>query len=366
MDKPDLRSGITDRQCAGQLMVYGLAHAVVDALCAGVLLTLWKHQVMSPLEVGWLFVFYNLLAFGVQPVMGIILDRIQRPRLGIMAGCLITAGATIGFEQWPIASVALAGIGNALFHLGAGTICLNLTPGRATAPGIFVAPGAFGLFLGTYLGKEGQFISWPFIALLSVLGAVMMVMKVPSINYRRECAPDHSGWMRPALILLLACIAIRSLVGQGLELPWKSNLVLLFTLTLAVVFGKGLGGVLADRFGWVKIAGGALVVSMPLLAFWPGNPWLAIPGMFLFNTTMPVTLVAASNLLFGRPGLAFGVTCLALEAGVLMGQLPVDCYHSFSTGWVTLMTILVSVVALCFGLWIAFSHLPDRFAEVNP
>ena len=81
---------------------------------------------------------------------------------------------------------------------------------------------------------------------------------------------------------------------------------------------------------------------------------------------MPVTLVAASNLLFGRPGLAFGVTCLALEAGVLMGQLPVDCYHSFSTGWVTLMTILVSVVALCFGLWIAFSHLPDRFAEVNP
>jgi hypothetical protein len=39
--------------------------------------------------------------------------------------------------------------------------------------------------------------------------------------------------------------------------------------------------------------------------------------MFLFNFTMPITLVAISNTLPGRPGFSFGLTTLALIIGVI-------------------------------------------------
>ena len=56
------------RICAN-LTVYGTAHASVDAICAGVLLTLWSRGILSTAELGWYFFLYNLLAFGMQPVL---------------------------------------------------------------------------------------------------------------------------------------------------------------------------------------------------------------------------------------------------------------------------------------------------------
>jgi len=135
------------RRISANLAVYGLAHALVDAISAGMLFTLWHLKVLSVTETGFCFLFYNLLAFGTQPVLGLVMDRMQRSRGGAMAGCLLMVLATIGFTQRPLLSIVLVGLGNALFHLGAGSICLNLTAGRAAASGIFVAPGAAGLFL---------------------------------------------------------------------------------------------------------------------------------------------------------------------------------------------------------------------------
>ena len=40
-------------------------------------------------------------------------------------------------------------------------------------------------------------------------------------------------------------------------------------------------------------------------------------GMFALNITMPITLVAVTDVLPGREGFSFGLTCAALIAGAL-------------------------------------------------
>jgi MFS transporter, FSR family, fosmidomycin resistance protein len=106
-----------------QLSLYGLTHAIVDTISAGILFTIWQGGVVEGVEVSWLFLLYNLLAFGIQPILGLIVDWSQRPRAAAFLGCLLVAAATVGSAGWPRVAVGLVGVGNAVFHLGAGSIC---------------------------------------------------------------------------------------------------------------------------------------------------------------------------------------------------------------------------------------------------
>ena len=117
---------------------------------------------------------------------------------------------------------------------------------------------------------------------------------------------------------------------------------------MGIVFGKGLGGILADKWGWRKIGVSSLLLSIGLLTWGVSNPLLATLGLFLFNFTMPITLTVLANVLPGRPGLAFGLTCLALWLGVIPSILGLDYW--LKNGWVGGGLILLSAIALFFGL----------------
>jgi len=143
-----------------------------------------------------------------------------------------------------------------------------------------------------------------------------------------------------------------------LVFPWKTNFDLLIILTSAVVLGKGLGGILADKFGWIQVAVGALVLSIPFLVFGTNIPYLAIVGMFLFNITMPITLVAISNIFPGRPGFAFGLTCLAL----ILGALPAfsGLKHILGGKLFIFTIIIISSLALYYALKIYFKNYQEK------
>jgi len=333
------------------LSVYAVMHAIIDLISIAVLFSVLKNQIGSVAELINLVILYNVIAFGLQAIIGYATDYFKSPRAILLSGCFLTAVSAIGFSSFPVAAVVLAGLGNALFHVGAGSICLNLTPKKASAPGIFVATGAVGVLAGTVLGKSGQFIAWPLILTLIILCFFVLVIKKPDMNYKKEEILNNKvNYFQIILILILLSIAIRSLVGVAIVFPWKTDMGLLIALTLAVVLGKGLGGLLADKFGWLKVAVGALVLSIPFLVFGANLPFIAIVGMFLFNITMPVTLVAISNILPGRPGFAFGLTCLAL----VLGSLPIYIYYGvsqfLSSELSILIIILISSVALFYGL----------------
>jgi FSR family fosmidomycin resistance protein-like MFS transporter len=328
--------------------MYSLAHSAVDATCAALIFSLLKVYPLASQTFIGLAILYNLIAFGLQPLIGIGVDKLRIPKNTALVGMIVTASSAIIIFFSPIIAIIFAGIGNALFHIGAGTISLNLTPRKATAPGIFVAPGALGLLIGTLLGKDGYFVPWIFILVLLILCVCIWFVAIPQIDYKEKIVSSKFSQFELIIILVLLTIVARALIGSIIVFPWKTNIILLVILTLAVVFGKAFGGFLADRFGWTLVSVSALILSAPLLAFGATIPWLAICGMFLFNITMPVTLVAIANILPGRPGFAFGLTTLAL----IFGALPVfiGLNDIFNTYAVIFTTIILSGASLYISL----------------
>ncbi len=347
------------KNISANLFVYGTTHAVVDGICAAVIFSILKNQIVSTTEFISLVILYNALAFGLQTIFGLATDYFKSPRVAAFLGCILTGISAMTFLYSPIMAIIFAGLGNALFHIGGGSISLNLTPKKATAPGIYVAPGALGLLVGTLLGKSGQFIVWPFILILAVLCLLMFVIKKPEMNYERgEIRENKFNYFEFILLLVFLSIAIRSLVGMVLVFPWKTNIDLLIILTVAVVLGKGLGGILADKFGWVRVAVGALILSIPFLVFGANISYLAIIGMFLFNITMSITLVVISNILPGRPGFAFGLTCLAL----ILGALPAFSGLKQLLGGQLFIFIIIAIssLALYYALQTYFKNYPEK------
>jgi len=340
---------LSSKNISANLLIYGTTHAVVDGICVAVIFSIFRNKIIDANSVVDLVILYNVLAFGLQAILGLATDYFKSPRAAALLGCILTGLSAVTFLSYPIIAIILAGLGNALFHIGGGSISLNLIPKKATAPGIFVAPGALGLFVGTVLGKNGQFIVWPAILILTILCLLIFTVKKPEMNYEQEEIKENKfNCFEFILLLVFLSVAIRSLVGMVLVFPWKTNIDLLIILTSAVVLGKGLGGILADKFGWIRVAVGALVLSIPFLVLGANIPCLAIIGMFLFNITMPITLVAISNILPGRPGFAFGLTCLAL----ILGALPAFSGLKQILGGqlFVFIIIVISALALYYGL----------------
>jgi len=333
---------------AQNLAVFGLTHALVDATCAVVVLSMAGIQNLAIQDSVYLIVLYNVLAFALQVPLGLLVDKYRNPRAAAILGGLLVALSTGLVFLSPIFAVITAGIGNALFHLGGGTISLNLMPGRATPPGIFVAPGAVGLFAGGLIAKSGNFQGIWFFGLIILACLAMAKVEIPKINYMAETAGPKANYLEMAILLLFISIVVRSLVGSVLAFPWKSDFSLVVVMVFAVLLGKALGGVLADMFGWRKVAAGALLASAPLVTFGAATPEVAIMGLFLFNMTMPVTLTAISNMLPGRPGFAFGLNCLALIIGAFPSFTKMRLVFVDKT--LILLVVLASVGALYYGL----------------
>lgn len=325
------------------LLVYGLGHALVDAASAFLVL-----GVMDPQANLWLFiVLYNVLAFGLQAPFGHFLDKYPKPRLAAVAG-LLSVGVAYFFFRTPMWAVALAGTGNALFHIGGGQISLSIHFRKAIYPGIFVAPGGIGLVLGIYLATSKIVVHpWLFPVALLIMSGVLFSSSVPAYS-PIKASPHKFNYLAVIILVLVISIIVRSVIGLCMSFPWKTDVHLLIWLTLAIALGKALGGILADRFGWMTTGLSGLLLATPLLAFGASNPIAGLAGILLFNFTMPVTLVAISRVLPGRAGLSFGITTLAL----LIGAIPAFTQYKgwFSQEGVVFVLILFSAAFLYVGL----------------
>lgn len=332
------------------LLLFSGVHALVDASCAALLFGMYKAGSMETGRFVFLLVLYNVLAFALQAPLGFLSDRRKRAYDFSSMGCLLIAAALFA-SAYPPAAAGLAGIGNALFHVGGGTVALKIKPGRASVPGIFVAPGALGLFLGTLVGNRGFFDPWPFILSLLICASAILSMGRFGVFLIAEggAKPSRSvKYLEPVILLMAAAIALRALTGMAVDFPWKADISLMAGLTLAVVLGKGLGGVLADRFGWTVTSVAGLLLSAPLLLYGFEYPFLGMAGLFLFNMTMPVTLVTLSNVLPGMEGFAFGLSTLA----IISGSFPMftELKYAFYNKGVILAAVLVSAGLVYAGL----------------
>jgi FSR family fosmidomycin resistance protein-like MFS transporter len=257
--------------------------------------------------------------------LGWLIDRFGVRRGSTLTGVVLTALALLVGPDAGYSAVLLASLGNALFHVGAGAMVLAEAGDRAAPAGVFVAPGAIGLGIGLLLGRRFTSVPlWPWFFALGAAVAVVALARTRPDAEGRPNPPSHlrSGAILAVAILLCLSVAVRSLVGNVGCDACDKTLFLAVAVPAAGFAGKLAGGFLADRFGWIDLATVALLASAPLLAWSGGDLWLALPGLVLFQMTMPVTLAAMVRLMPARPALAFGVLSLALVAGALPTYLP--------------------------------------------
>ena len=348
--------------------IYAGIHAAIDWTCAMVVLSMAYVHGLDHSYNFWLVVLYNALAFAGQAPLGLAVDLLRAPRAALLAGITLTGSAALLLKVDPLAAVIVVGIGNALFHLGAGAFTLHTRPGRATDPGIFVAPGALGLGLGIWMGRAGKIAVWPLVEVaVAVMAASLVVawfMRNPPMPYdipadqpllhktRRAMlamARARATVLAGALIitLLLGSITVRALVGMAGCHTCPKALLVLMGLPLVACAGKMLGGIISDRLGWIETSVGALLISAPLIAF-GGHPLVIIVGLLFFQMTMPVTLVAVVKIMPRLPAFGFGLCCLALIAGSIPTFFPET--QAYYNPYAFFGLILLSATAVFVGL----------------
>lgn len=332
--------------------IYSVLHMLVDGVCAFAMFGTFLEQ-----EQGYFYVLiYNFCAFALQMPLGAMLDLLHvksGKHLSFAAAAMGVALTLVGAVTHP----AILGIGNALFHVGGGvgTIREDERRGwRGRGLGVFVAPGALGLYLGMLLAQNGAGVGWLYSA-----GGFMAIVCVGTVcrlwhdgkRLAPADAPAVQGVLSGNAILLTAClflvVALRSYIGMAVTFPWKITTSAAVLSTLAIVFGKVAGGFLAAQLGCLRTALVSLLPAAVLYLFSGFMP-AGVAAQFLFNMTMPVTLYLLIRRLPQLPGFSFGL----LTFGLFLGFLPEYCgLHIWKgSGIIGCMGSIISLLILAAGV----------------
>ena len=331
--------------------VFSTAHFLVD-LCCIFLETAYLLPGAGDRRAWlWCVLVYNFFAFACQLPAGIFGDRQNKPWILAGSGCFLIAAAYLmtafclkagawslpGAGQFPVSSAsgaaaslpllllisAAAGIGNSCFHVGGGIEVLRRSREAAALPGVFVATGAFGVWLGPVLARKelarnlGIFAG---ILIMASCAVLLMCLRRRASGDTLERKPEAGDILGAAALCLIVTVLIRSYAGTVMGYGWKAGM-LSFLFTAGVVFGKMAGGFFGDRFGWMKTACVSLAGAALLFALAETSPVCGIAAVLLFNMTMPLTLSALALLYKDAVGLAFGMLTLALFLGTLPSMM---------------------------------------------
>ena len=330
--------------------IYSLIHFIVDLSCAILVTNLVKEQINNTLTLFIAVFLYNFFAFAVQFPIGIIADKVNKNALFSAIGCILVA-IGYGLSSFGVIACIVAGIGNAMFHVGGGIDVLNISEKKASLSGVFVSTGAMGIFLGSK-SLEWNFNKFYIIVLILIFSAILLFWLYNQIKDKVKneeiIIPNLNKNEHIAILCFIVTVCIRGYVGLILSFDWKSNFILAFVAILAVVFGKMLGGVIGDKIGFKKISVISLAIASIGFIFAFNNSIIGIIAILCFNMTMPITLTALSNILNKNKGLAFGLLTFAL----FIGYVPVAFGYTteiFTPVGLFVITI-VSLIILFIGI----------------
>ncbi len=328
------------RETHFSLLAYSFSHFTVDFSCFYLLYALFLPG-MSQAEIGVGFLLYNILAFGLQPFLGYFCDSRPAFLAGRLGAVLTGTGVALGLLQLPWLALITAALGNAWFHVAGGIDSLVHARGKLARSGVFVSTGAVGVVLGTLAGQTGASPLFPLGLLLLALLAMWGIRPAGEpLSCWFSAANPRLGYLAAALAL--AAIVIRAYGGGKIPMDWKTSASLGLLPGIFSCLGKAAGGLLADRVGVKRFGALALLLSIPLLCFGGGNIFASLAGVFLFNTSMPVSLCTVASLFPHSPGLAFGLTTLAL----LCGTVPLFFFSLSPAAGAAVLGVLTLVSAL--------------------
>lgn len=304
--------------------VYSLLHLLVDFVCA---LAMFGRFIEG--RNGYMYILiYNFCAFALQMPLGALMDFViagnnsQCRKISFvytLLGVILTvAGA--------FTNPAVLGVGNALFHLGGGVGTIHedfKNQWKGMALGIFVAPGALGLFIGTILGRSlGDKLLYIIFAVTALMaGLLLMLRLIPDKSCSTDIEIDKEvNVNRKHFLMIILCflvVIIRSYTGMAVSFDWKTGFAAGLICVIFVVLGKMAGGILAAKFGMKRV----IVLSLILAAvcYYFGDCGVfGVTALFMFNMTMPITLYLLVNKIRSLSGFFFGL----LTFGLFLGFLP--------------------------------------------
>jgi MFS transporter, FSR family, fosmidomycin resistance protein len=250
-------------------------------------------------QIGVITLVFQITASFLQPLIGLTLDR--RPVIGIlpigMAFTLIGLGLLAFANSYSLIliSVAIVGIGSAVFHPEASRVARLASGGRhGFAQSVFQVGGNFGQSLGPLLAA---FIVVPFgqrsvaAFTLLALAAVALLTGVSRWYAARRVeltkAAAAPGLTHPRavvvrtlfvlIVMLFSKVVYLASIGsyytfyliQTFGVSIQSAQVLLFVFLASVAAGTFLGGPLVDRFGAKFVIWGSILGVLPFTLLLP-------------------------------------------------------------------------------------------------
>lgn len=340
-----------------RLFVCSLGHFAVDMACFFALFS----GALKTADAALYVLIYNALAFALQAPFGAVADRLDDLRPMAVLGLGLAAWGVMARSHAAV-SVALLGLGNALYHVAGAGLSLRPRPGDGLWSGFFVSTGALGVVSGILWASDASVT--PMFVVFTVFIAILLILAAGRGENRcvkPQKAPMEVGGLGAfALTLLLLSIGIRSFTGFASVSPEG----LLLIGGCAAFLGKLTGGMLSRKLPWRVVGLVAAGTGGLMMAFFPGT-WAVIAGSFILNMAMPVTLSAVMASLPGHMCFGFGATTLAL----FLGTLPfyVDSLEGGVSPFVTGALAVISALMLFFALTgrkPVPTSLPDEIAEL--
>ena len=322
-----------------KLTVLSLAHFCVDLSCAALFFG-WLGKTTD----WWLsMILYNACAFALQLPLGLLADRANRNLPFAAVGCALVASGFL-LTRSPLLAAVVAGLGNGMFHVGGGLEVLNDSD-KAAPLGVFVSPGAVGLYVGTAWAALFARHAWVLPILMVLVGpGLLLAGKGSRSSQNASLSLDVPKRDALPLLCLFLVVVLRSALSSGAFATGDAPVPGLIPV-LCLALGKAAGGFVGDRLGLRLTAVLSLSIAAILLLLPRG--YVTLGALFLFNMTMPLTLIEAARLLPGTKGGAFGLLTSALFVGMLprFAGLPMAF-----PACVWAMLVLLSLVLLMAGL----------------
>ena len=292
---------------------------------------------------------YDTLAFGLQPLIGILVDRkncagpLLFAALAAIAVCNVAAAFGLLHNFFAAATgLVIVSVANAVFHISAGAFVV--AEGNGCAPlGVFVGAGALGVALGKLFSCGLLWIGLG--CLLCASGLYFAKTNRKSMmSYYEKIRSDIGGSEIDFIPLALLCagVLLRGFCGTAATPAFSVNNVTLVLIAVGAALGKVAGGFLADRIGIVKTVAICVPAGALLTCFGAHIGWLYATGVALFNVSMPITLYMAIRALPRRRNFAFGVLAALLMAGSMPAMIIGGNWAKYSA----LALAFVSVIAI--------------------
>ncbi len=335
----------------GILFALSLSHCTNDMLQSVIMAVypLVKSELaLSFAQVGLITMVYQISASVFQPVMGMVMDRHQKPwSLPMGMGFTFTGLMLLAFvhQFWLVlVSVALVGIGSSIFHPEAARLTALASGGkRGLAQSLFQVGGNLGGSFGPLLAA---LVIAPYgrqnVGLIALLALVGMCIMLPVCRWYRARLKEWDERRRqrgeglrhempysvPKTVFIIGVIIVlifsKYIYMASLNSYYTFYLIhkfgvsvqdsqfYLFIFLFATAAGTLLGGPIGDRIGrkyviWGSILGTAsFSLLMPHVGLVPTVILSFLIG-FILSSAFPAILVYAQELLPYKIGLISGI-----------------------------------------------------------